>query len=330
MQFLQTLGFATPAMAVETALALAARIFVFNLATACTFLGSLRIAHAVRAQPRGYGILALIATGVGALLFLLDHDLLKVPAGVLYAVCFLVGLRRLRGLLAERAGRWGLRAPALGHAAFGAGLLVAFDGLFLAQSVTTILVAPIAAIVQLVRAAADALGGRSRSALERLAGAVVWAGAGAAILSFIMYNHTLARTRAKNVIAACRRYEADNGRLPSSLGELVPRYLAAVPRAKSTPFNYAFEYSDHRSPAPSDEAAQTPELRAGSPPLPNEEDRGVAPAKAGRDAGVLARSRAQGLKYDGKGPIHSLRYSTDGPFARWVYFFEQDEWVLLK
>jgi hypothetical protein len=64
--------------------------------------------------------------------------------------------------------------------------------------------------------------------------------------------------------------------------------------------------------------------------LPNEEDRGVAPAKAGRDAGVLARSRAQGLKYDGKGPIHSLRYSTDGPFARWVYFFEQDEWVLLK
>ena len=63
-------------------------------------------------------------------------------------------------------------------------------------------------------------------------------------------------------------------------------------------------------------------------------DAGSAPrrrrSEAERHARVLRRARAQGLEYDGWGPIHSIAYSTDGPFARWVYFFEQDKWVLLK
>jgi hypothetical protein len=330
MQFLHYAGFATSGMAAEAVLALAARIFVFNLVTGCTFLGSLRLAEAISDKTKRFGILALVGTSTGAALFLLNPMLGKGLAGLLYVACLGVGLRRLRDLLAERATRWGLRAPVLGHAVFGAGLLVAFDGIFLAQSVATMLVVPVATLVQLVRAAAEGVKGRHRSALERLGGAAVWAAAGAAILSFIMHNHSLARARAEDVIAACRRYEADKGHLPSTLEELVPAYLAAVPRAKRTAFNYSFEYRDHRSPASQARTTHPVEIRAGAEPAAPEEPQDVSPAKAQRDAAVLARSRAQGLENDGHGPIHSLRYSTDGPFARWVYFFERDKWVLLK
>jgi hypothetical protein len=329
MQFLQMAGFASPAMAAEAALALAARLFVFNLVSSCTFLGSLRIAHAVRAKPRRYAILALAATAVGATLFLVDPDLLRLAAGGLVVVCALVGLWRLKGLLAERAGRWGLRVPEVTRAVFGAGLLVSFDGIWLGQGITTLIVAPIATLVLLVLSARSALRRQRRRALELLGGALVWTGAGAAVVCFVLYNHELARARAREVVAACRRYETDNGRLPSSLDDLVPRYLAAVPRAKCTAFDYAFEYSDHRAPSPHG-TVQRAEVRAGSSTKGGEAP-DVAPEKARRDAVVLERSRKEGgLEYDGKSPIHSLRYSTDGPFARWVYFFEQDKWVLLK
>jgi hypothetical protein len=318
------------AMVVEAALALAARLFVFDLVSSCSFLGSLRIAHAVYTKPRPVAILALAATGVSALLFLVDPDFVRLVAGGLVVVSGLVGLWRLQGLLAERAGRWGLRAPELGRAVFGAGLLVTFDGIYLAQGVTSFFVAPIAALVMLVLSARSAFRRQRWLALEFLGAAVVWVGAGVAVLSFVLYNHTLARARASEVIAACRRYQADTGRLPASLDNLVPRYLAVVPRAKCTAFNYAFEYSDHRTPAAANGTSQTAEIRAGTPPSEPGEVQDVAPEKVRRDAAVLARSCAQGLAYDGKGPIHSLRYSTDGPFARWVYFFEQDAWILLK
>jgi hypothetical protein len=208
----------------------------------------------------------------------------------------------------------------------GLGLLTTL----LAQGITTIFAAPIAALVMLVLSTRSALRRQGRHALEFLGAAAVWLAAGVAVVSFVLYNHTLARTRAEQVIAACRHYEADNGRLPASLEELVPRYLAVIPRAKCTAFNYAFEYSDHRTPAAVEGTSRTAEVHAGTPPSEPGDERDIAPEKARRDAVVLARARAQGLAYDGKGPIHSLRYSTDGPFARWVYFFEQDRWILLK
>jgi len=55
-------------------------------------------------------------------------------------------------------------------------------------------------------------------------------------LGLVLANDTLQRriadANAAQVIAACEEFRVDNGELPETLDELVPRYMGSVPRAK--------------------------------------------------------------------------------------------------
>ncbi len=55
-----------------------------------------------------------------------------------------------------------------------------------------------------------------------------------AIMITVNVNNHLARQRATELIAAIELYHATHGRFPLALEALVPRYVAAVPRAKLT------------------------------------------------------------------------------------------------
>ncbi len=55
-----------------------------------------------------------------------------------------------------------------------------------------------------------------------------------AIMATININNHLARQRATRLIEAIDIYRAGNGRYPLALEALVPRYIAAIPRAKYT------------------------------------------------------------------------------------------------
>jgi hypothetical protein len=61
------------------------------------------------------------------------------------------------------------------------------------------------------------------------------------LVGWSRFNIKLADDRAPVVIAACRRFESDQGRLPHSLDELVPTYLPEVPCANWTLLG-AFSY----------------------------------------------------------------------------------------
>ncbi len=54
------------------------------------------------------------------------------------------------------------------------------------------------------------------------------------LLAFANYSvqRSIAMGNAERVIEACERYREANGAYPERLGELVPRYLNSVPRAK--------------------------------------------------------------------------------------------------
>lgn len=64
--------------------------------------------------------------------------------------------------------------------------------------------------------------------------AVLFGVTAVAIMTTINLNNHLARQRASDVVAAIELYYATNGRFPLVLEALVPRFLAAVPRAKFT------------------------------------------------------------------------------------------------
>lgn len=67
--------------------------------------------------------------------------------------------------------------------------------------------------------------------------------------TWIGANNGIAQERAEGVIAAVKAYRADAGRYPAALGELVPRYLPAVPRAKYTLAFHEFGYRSSGSDA---------------------------------------------------------------------------------
>jgi hypothetical protein len=45
-------------------------------------------------------------------------------------------------------------------------------------------------------------------------------------------QYRIGNENALRIIAACEGFHAANGRFPKTLGELVPRHLASIPRAK--------------------------------------------------------------------------------------------------
>lgn len=63
-----------------------------------------------------------------------------------------------------------------------------------------------------------------------------------AIMVTVNFNNFLAQQRADKLVAAIELYHASHGRFPLALDALVPRYLAAVPRAKLTLAYGDFDY----------------------------------------------------------------------------------------
>ena len=70
-----------------------------------------------------------------------------------------------------------------------------------------------------------------------------------AIMLTVNFNNFLAQQRADKLIAAIELYHASYGRFPLALEALVPRYLAAVPRAKLTLTFGDFTYRAHERDA---------------------------------------------------------------------------------
>lgn len=60
---------------------------------------------------------------------------------------------------------------------------------------------------------------------------------------------TVARRNAARVIQACEAYRAAHGRYPEQLADLVPSFIAAVPRAKYFLDDNGFRYTPHRTRA---------------------------------------------------------------------------------
>jgi hypothetical protein len=63
------------------------------------------------------------------------------------------------------------------------------------------------------------------------------------VLSNSNLQLNIASANARQIIAACEEFHTANGRYPNSLLELVPKYLASVPRAKYCLIFGEFKYS---------------------------------------------------------------------------------------
>ena len=55
----------------------------------------------------------------------------------------------------------------------------------------------------------------------------------------------IAAVQGNRIIAACDQFNADNGRYPKDLGELIPNYMPSIPRAKYCLFMGAFRYDNY-------------------------------------------------------------------------------------
>ena len=57
-------------------------------------------------------------------------------------------------------------------------------------------------------------------------------------------NNQIARSRAKQIIAAVEKFKTVNHRYPKKLSELTPEYIEAIPKAKYAIFASGFFYSN--------------------------------------------------------------------------------------
>ena len=121
--------------------------------------------------------------------------------------------------------------------------IVLVDGLCMQQGLISV-VALVIALGQLLLTLA-ATRRREHEARSRV---VRWTSiaAGALVsLAVIVGNNRLAERRARLIVAAVERYDADHHALPGSLEELVPTYLPNVPRAKLSFVAATFDYWRH-------------------------------------------------------------------------------------
>jgi hypothetical protein len=106
-------------------------------------------------------------------------------------------------------------------------VLLAWDGAFSASFVMSVLACPIWFLVGLLKNAIERPGwglALARIGIPALTLGLVWANNAVQL--------GIAETNAQRVVAACEAYQADHGRFPEKLDELVPRYLNSVPLAK--------------------------------------------------------------------------------------------------
>jgi hypothetical protein len=82
--------------------------------------------------------------------------------------------------------------------------------------------------------------------LMRLEAAAIYGCLVIATVAWLRFNWPLAERRAVPVIAACRQYQAEHGRYPKQLTELVPALLPSIPDAKYTLVGRKFGYDGNR------------------------------------------------------------------------------------
>jgi hypothetical protein len=138
------------------------------------------------------------------------------------------------GVVAIASVRRRLGSPAR-RAAAAAALVIIWDGMHPTSTVEwAALVLFLTPIAGLALASASAALRRWTAARRQLQVALVWLIAFAGVCAFSRFNIWLAKQRAPEVVAACRRFETDRRRLPATLDELVPAYLPRVPLANWT------------------------------------------------------------------------------------------------
>jgi hypothetical protein len=67
-----------------------------------------------------------------------------------------------------------------------------------------------------------------------------------ATFGWLTLNIWMAKQNATPLIAACKRFQSDNGRYPSDLKELIPKMLPSLPKAHSTLAGRQFVYDSDR------------------------------------------------------------------------------------
>jgi hypothetical protein len=137
-----------------------------------------------------------------------------------------------------------VRRPCIRGSILGASLLLAWDAAWTGSFLMSLLVCPVWFLVSVVKNAVEQPGWSIviiRTAIPVLT------------LGLVLGNNALqlsrARGNAHRIIDACEQFHATNGKYPTKLDELVPRYLNAVPRAKYCVVWGEFMYigSDHHT-----------------------------------------------------------------------------------
>ena len=129
----------------------------------------------------------------------------------------------------------------VGRAVGAALVLLVWDGLYLSRDWLSLGIV-VGFVTQLLLAVVAFLARRGLAVRAHVAAAGVWVVVLFAVAGFSRFNLRLAEARSQTVIAACRQFERDHGRLPIELEELVPGYLPRLPRADWTllgDFRYA-------------------------------------------------------------------------------------------
>ena len=133
----------------------------------------------------------------------------------------------------------------LRKAASTAALLYFLEVFCLQQGLITVIVAIGAFVVLPLKALAAFLRGEKAVSKLRMMKASIYALMVAASFASIALNNQLARGKAERIIAACRRYQSQHGRLPEKLEDVAPEFLPRIPLAKVALMFNEFEYLSH-------------------------------------------------------------------------------------
>jgi hypothetical protein len=129
--------------------------------------------------------------------------------------------------------------PSLARALVLAGALVFVDALWLNQGLYSLLFAAGVLLIGLPRALLRKFRPVRRQRLRNLA---IYLCAVLLVWVLNILNNRIAQSRAEELIAAVKAYRGKNGRYPQRLQELVPSFIAQVPRAKYTLSFNTFTY----------------------------------------------------------------------------------------
>lgn len=113
-------------------------------------------------------------------------------------------------------------------------IIFLFDLGYSGQGIFSLAVAAIGLILLTVGALWSLLQGKRPLARSRALRASAYLVFGIAAYNAVQFHQATAQHHAADIIAACEGYKIRHGMLPTTLQQLVPEFLPAVPRAKYT------------------------------------------------------------------------------------------------